>query len=105
VGFKVRGKRTSFCEQKEAKKLYSSGLRIWPGHCHTHEPEEQKFFGSFFQKRTACLPPTIRNSFFEKINLKTRAPYSVQMMDDAGDYARGFWPAQMGHGGFARTGG
>jgi hypothetical protein len=41
--------RTSFCEQKEAKKLYKFQCRAFP----TPREAEQKFFGSFFQKRTS----------------------------------------------------
>ena len=44
---------TSFSEEKEAKRLFMLGLGRWLGH--SPWPEDQKFFGSFFQKRTACL--------------------------------------------------
>jgi hypothetical protein len=44
--------RTSFCEQKEAKKLYSFWFRA-PS---TPREAAQKFFGSFFQKRTSSFP-------------------------------------------------
>jgi hypothetical protein len=42
---------TSFCEQKEAKKLYAFQCRVFAA----PREAEQKFFGSFFQKRTSCL--------------------------------------------------
>jgi hypothetical protein len=38
--------RTSFCEQKEAKKLYLFLIRAFSG----PREAEQKFFGSFFKK-------------------------------------------------------
>jgi hypothetical protein len=41
---------SSFFEKKEAKKLLSWG--VWHGRCPSGE---QKFFGSFFQKRTSFL--------------------------------------------------
>jgi hypothetical protein len=42
--------RTSFCEQKEAKKLYL----FWAsGRSNTARSGAKKFFGSFFQKRTS----------------------------------------------------
>jgi len=43
----------SFFEKKEAKKLlFAAGLG-----CNVAKaPSEQKFFGSFFQKRTSFLP-------------------------------------------------
>jgi len=41
--------RTSFCEQKEAKKLYDFSPRC----LNNYGLNDQKFFGSFFQKRTA----------------------------------------------------
>jgi hypothetical protein len=48
---KSKGKaRTSFCEQKEAKKLYLFQSRV----VSAPREAEQKFFGSFFQKRTSC---------------------------------------------------
>jgi hypothetical protein len=47
--------RTSFCEQKEAKKLFDLGQSLGHRQRHAQTPEEQKFFGSFFQKRTASL--------------------------------------------------
>jgi hypothetical protein len=49
-GGKVEGS-TSFCEQKEAKKLYDCGVWHKRGKC----PQEQKFFASFFQKRSPCF--------------------------------------------------
>jgi hypothetical protein len=39
--------------KRQRKKIYASGQRLRRQHSHTHPPEEQKFFGSFFQKRTA----------------------------------------------------
>jgi hypothetical protein len=39
--------RTSFCEQKEAKKLYSFLCRAFS----TPREAEQKFFGTFFSKK------------------------------------------------------
>jgi len=42
---------TSFCEQKEAKKLYPGA---W-GLSNTARSGAKKFFGSFFQKRTSCF--------------------------------------------------
>jgi hypothetical protein len=66
---------TSFCEQKEAKKLYESGagslapalphhrtsmkesfysgLRMWHRRCQTTEPDSIKFLCAFFKKH--CL--------------------------------------------------
>jgi hypothetical protein len=41
---------TSFFEKKEAKKLL-----LWAPVAPRHLGPEQKFFGSFFQKRTAFL--------------------------------------------------
>jgi hypothetical protein len=46
---------SSFCEQKEPKKLCELGQRVRHRPRHTQAPEEKKFFGSFFQKRTASL--------------------------------------------------
>jgi hypothetical protein len=46
---KAREGRTSFCEQKEAKKLYLFSFRA----VSAPREAEQKFFGSFFQKRTS----------------------------------------------------
>jgi hypothetical protein len=46
---------TSFCEQKEAKKLYDLGHGLRRRPRLTQTPEEQKFFGSFFQKRTTSF--------------------------------------------------
>jgi hypothetical protein len=43
--------RTSFCEQKEAKKLYLFLSRALSA----PREAEQKFFGSFFQKRTSSF--------------------------------------------------
>jgi hypothetical protein len=37
--------------QKRTKKLLSIGFRV----AATRTPNEQKFFGSFLQKRTACF--------------------------------------------------
>jgi hypothetical protein len=49
---KSKGKaRTSFCEQKAAKKLY---LFLGGGGSNTARSGAEKFFGSFFQKRTSC---------------------------------------------------
>jgi len=48
---KARKARTSFCEQKEAKKLYL--FSAW-GVSNTARSGAKKFFGSFFQKRTPC---------------------------------------------------
>jgi hypothetical protein len=47
---------TSFCEQKEAKKLFYAGASV----CATASPngtilDHKTFFGPFFQKRTASL--------------------------------------------------
>jgi hypothetical protein len=44
-------KDSSFSEEKEAKRLFS--LARVPGGQNACQSE--KFFGSFFQKRTACL--------------------------------------------------
>jgi len=50
--------RTSFCEQKEAKKLCAPGHGLRYRQRHTQTPEEQKFFASFFKKEAlASLPP------------------------------------------------
>jgi hypothetical protein len=43
--------RTSFCEQKEAKNFDN----FWPVALQRPREAEQKFFGSFFQKRTPCF--------------------------------------------------
>jgi hypothetical protein len=43
-----------FCEQKRSKKNFDSrGLR----HTRAHARTNQKFFASFFQKRSASFPP------------------------------------------------
>jgi hypothetical protein len=48
----VKGEvRTSFCEQKEAKKLYPAGC----GDRRANSHGKQKFFASFFQKRSASF--------------------------------------------------
>jgi hypothetical protein len=48
---KRQGKEsTSFCEQKEAKKLYLFLSRVVEP---PREAAQKKFFGSFFQKRTS----------------------------------------------------
>jgi hypothetical protein len=47
---KAREESTSFCEQKEAKKLYSF---LASGGSNTTRSGAKKFFGSFFQKRTS----------------------------------------------------
>jgi hypothetical protein len=51
-----------FVNKKKQKNFAPLGLGIWLGRCHTHRPEEQKFFGSFFQKRTAYLPGSVSRS-------------------------------------------
>jgi hypothetical protein len=43
--------RTSFFEKKKQKNFCSLGARVFQ----PTMPKGQKFFGSFFQKRTACL--------------------------------------------------
>jgi hypothetical protein len=53
---KIQKESTFFCEQKEAKKLYSFQCRV----VSTPREAEQKFFGSFFQKRTCLLPLSFR---------------------------------------------
>jgi hypothetical protein len=48
-------KESSFFEKKEAKKLLlTAGLSTAFANAHS----EQKFFASFFQKRSACLCAT-----------------------------------------------
>jgi hypothetical protein len=42
-----------FFEKKKQKTFANCGLR----HCCCHTPQEQKFFGSFFQKRTSFFSP------------------------------------------------
>jgi hypothetical protein len=42
--------RTSFFEKKRNKK---TSANLAPGRCNIPAQKEQKFFGSFFQKRTA----------------------------------------------------
>jgi hypothetical protein len=52
VAIRQPGKaRPSFCEQKEAKKLFAQRS----GQIRPHTPNGQRFFGSFFQKRTPSL--------------------------------------------------
>jgi hypothetical protein len=43
-------KKTSFCEQKEAKKLYESGVWEWAMAVSRHRARCKKVFGCFFQK-------------------------------------------------------
>jgi hypothetical protein len=38
------------------EKLYALEQRMMHRHRHTHTPESQKFFASFFQKRSASFP-------------------------------------------------
>jgi hypothetical protein len=46
----------SFCEQKEAKKLLlASPVALGIRSLNSTAPAFQKFFGSFFQKRTASF--------------------------------------------------
>jgi hypothetical protein len=47
--------RTSFCEQKEAKKLYEFQCRD----VSASREAEQKFFGSFFSKKNSLLLLTL----------------------------------------------
>jgi hypothetical protein len=44
-----------FVNKKKQKNFYTSGQRLMRFQRHTQPPEGQKFFGSFFQKRTASL--------------------------------------------------
>jgi hypothetical protein len=44
-------KEVAFLKKSSAKNFCSSGPRAFP----TPREAEQKFFGSFFQKRTACF--------------------------------------------------
>jgi hypothetical protein len=50
-----RSRRTSFCEQKEAKKLYAFQCRAVSA---PREAEQKSFLVLFFQKRTTCWPAT-----------------------------------------------
>jgi hypothetical protein len=59
LGVSVRDlakEESSFSEEKEAKRLLSVGPREMP--IASRAVKEQKFFASFFQKRSAffCLP-------------------------------------------------
>jgi hypothetical protein len=47
-----KSKHFFFVNKKEAKKTLPGGL--WQRWC--QRPAEQKFFASFFQKRSACFP-------------------------------------------------
>ncbi|HTZ69513.1 MAG TPA: hypothetical protein VMB71_02585 [Acetobacteraceae bacterium] len=50
-------KESSFSEEKEAKRLLSMTSDSESGWVDSDGARNgQKFFGSFFQKRTACLP-------------------------------------------------
>jgi len=53
---------TSFCEQKEAKKLY---LFLARGCSNTAQSGAKKFFGSFFQKRTSFFKSELVFHFFD----------------------------------------
>jgi hypothetical protein len=46
------GRKRFFFEKKKQKTFVCWGL--WRWRC--HNPQDQKFFGSFFQKRTSFLP-------------------------------------------------
>jgi hypothetical protein len=48
--------RPSFFEKKEAKNLLVRFARSWPASKPQPREADQKFFGSFFQKRTFLLP-------------------------------------------------
>jgi hypothetical protein len=52
----VEGKKTSFCKQKEAKKLYDLDNACGDVRATCNRLGEQKFFASFFQKRSASFP-------------------------------------------------
>ena len=56
VILKSRTRKSSFCEQKEQKNFFNLGQCLRRRHRHMQPPEEQKFFGSFFQKRTPSFP-------------------------------------------------
>jgi hypothetical protein len=48
---------SSFCEQKEAKKLYSFGV----GSIDQRTPYEESFFAYFFSKKEdSCFPSLLR---------------------------------------------
>jgi hypothetical protein len=50
-GWRKRGEEsTSFLKKRSKKLLHIGAAVVLPA-----SPEDQKFFGSFFQKRTACF--------------------------------------------------
>jgi hypothetical protein len=49
-----------FFEKKKQKTFVTPGQRGKHRPRHTQTPGEQKFFGSFFQKRTSSFEPTLR---------------------------------------------
>jgi len=55
-GIEGRQKKSSFCEQKEAKKLYQLEVSM-PRHPDVNDaaPNSQRFFAAFFQKRRPSL--------------------------------------------------
>jgi hypothetical protein len=50
----MRERSTSFFKKKEAKKIFAP-VAAWPLAARRHGPREQKFFASFFQKRSFFL--------------------------------------------------
>jgi hypothetical protein len=71
----LRGRRgggrqeSSFCEQKEAKKLFPPPVSM-PGLADRYPtgPNGQKFFWFFFfKKRTACFPSRPKNARYVKL--------------------------------------
>jgi hypothetical protein len=51
--FEQTKERLLFVNKKKQKNFVTLGLRRWRHRAHA--PESKKFFGSFFQKRTAFL--------------------------------------------------
>jgi hypothetical protein len=57
----------------EEKKFTPPEQRMWRRPRHTQSPKEHKFFGSFFQKRTASFPHTS----FRNASAGGRAPMAL----------------------------
>jgi hypothetical protein len=59
VKLKAKVRKHFFFEKKKQKTFAHWG----PGHRYCHRPQDQKFFGSFFQKRTSCFLPVDAPAF------------------------------------------
>jgi hypothetical protein len=55
--------RTSFLKKRSKKLLFHRLGRVLPAQGKAPQPKEQKFFGSFFQKRTLFLPANLEQPY------------------------------------------